>query len=281
MLVDFRDGTVEPDYFQFYLSTATGEHASDKVTSAGYEAHLEAASQGFIYVGTLKKFKTTQVRLEVHDEEPENPTAQWQHVAEVSFLGDGELHVLNWSGDSSFSTATPVRPLRLRASWTGLETNLSEGLRQDGTSAEQLLLQIWPAPAEERRVIRWWSEWELAPPTDVAPDGRRQIDGLERVMEALTSGLRRVPVDLVGGYGHRPPMPGGGRGQCVGIYGDPRDGSWWIDGYDVRRTLRTASSDEVRALLPFTRPTALKYSFPGSPDPRWTAMLESIGLGGQ
>lgn len=277
MLIESREGSVDPDYFQFYVKTPSAEWASDRVTEAGYEAHLEAPSAGFIYVGTLKRFSDTPVRVEVHDSEPRDLSEDWAHVAEVSFEGNGRLEVQSWGGDLAFAIPTPDGSLRLRAGWAGLESDLSEGLREDGTSAEHIILQIWPAPRAGRRVLRWWPEWERKPPTDTAPDGRRQIDGLEGVMEALSSGLRRVPVDFSNQYGRRQPMPGGDTGQCVGIYGDPRNGTWWIDGYDERRTLRIATPEEVRKLLSGTGPTVFKnLTYPT--DPRWDAMLESIGL---
>ncbi len=55
MLIERRDGSVQPDYFQFYLKASNAEHTSDQVTGEGYETHLEATSPGFVYVGTLKK----------------------------------------------------------------------------------------------------------------------------------------------------------------------------------------------------------------------------------
>lgn len=277
MLIESTQGSVHPDYYQFYVKTPSAEWASDQVTEAGYEAHLEAPNPGFIYVGTLKKFYPTPVRVEVHDSEPDDLSDDWAHVAEVSFDGDRRLEVNNWGGDPAFSVPTPDGSLRLRAGWAGLERDLPEGLREDGTSQEHILLQIWPALRSERRVLRWWSEWDLKPPTDAAPDGRPQIEGQERVVEALSSGLRPLPVDFIGGYGKRPALPGGESGQCVAICGDPRTGTWWIDGYAERRTLRIATTEEVRGLLAHTRPTVLtNVTYPS--DRRWDAMLESIGL---
>lgn len=276
MLIESKEGSVAPDYFQFYVKTPTAEWASDRVTEAGYEAHLEATSRGFIYVGTLKRFLGMPVRLEVHDSEPRDLSDDWAHVAEVSFEGHGRLEVQNWGGDLAFAILTPDGSLRLRAGWAGLERELSDGLREDSTSDERIVLQIWPAPVDVRRVLRWWPEWERKPPTDTAPDGRRQIEGQERVVEALSSGLRPLPVDFIAGYGQRPALPGGKTGQCAGIFGDPRTATWWIDGYDERRVLRVATPDEVRQLLVNTRPSPIKRT--RLPDPRWDAMLASVGL---
>ena len=276
MLIEPREGSVEPDYFQFYLKTRGGEHASDRVSGWGYEAHLEATAPGFVYVGTLKKFLATPVRVEVHDAEPDPPPDKWQHVAEVSFTGDGLLEVLSWPGEVAFSVPTPSGPLRLRAMWAGLEPGLDEGLPEDRPSDEHLELQVWPAPHADRKVLRWWEEWDLPPPSPTAPDGRRQIEGVDEVTRHMSGGLRLAPVGF--GWGpDRPALPGATSGYCVAIWGDPNDATWWVDGYDVRRTMRTATADEVRDLVRRAQPLN-----PGDirlpPDPRWTAMLESIGL---
>lgn len=276
MLIEAHEGSVEPDYGQFYLRTGSGEHASDQVSEPGYEAHLEVPAPGFIYVGTLKKFSATPVRVEVHDGKPDSLPAKWQHVAEVSFTGDGTLEVLSWPADVAFSVRTPDGPLRLRVMWAGLEAELAEGLPEGRPSDEHLELAIWPAARTEREVLRWWPEWDLPPPSTTAPDGRRQVEGLDEVMRLLHGGLRRAPVDLDFGP-DAPAMPGGASGSCHAIWGDPNDASWWVDGYDVRRTMRTATVDEVREFVRGARPSN-RGAIGLPPDPRWTAMLASIGV---
>jgi hypothetical protein len=111
MLIERRDGSVAPDYFQFYLKASNADHASDHVTGEGYETHLEAPSPGFVYVGTLTKFLTTPVRVEVHDTEPAVPGTEWQHVAEVSLTNDGVIDVLSGRGMSPSGS----QPLRVRS----------------------------------------------------------------------------------------------------------------------------------------------------------------------
>jgi len=229
-------------------------------------------------VGTLKKFFTTPLRVEVHDTEPDPPGDEWQHVAEVSLTGDGAVEVLSWPGDLAFSVPTPAGSLRLRVMWAGLEPGLSEGLPEEGPSKEHLELQLWPAPPAERNVLRWWSEWKLPPPSGTAPDGRRQIEGVDEVMRYVTPDLRLVPVSFVRtGTIPAPPLPGGPSGYCVAIWGDPRDGTWWVDGDDVRRTLRVATEDEVRNLV---RQAQLlpPQGRDRRPAPGWTEMLLRIGL---
>ena len=250
MLIESRKGAVQPDYFRVYLKTRTGVHAADQGTDDGYEARLEATSPGFVYVGTLKKYSTTPLRVEVHNAAPEHLGDEWQHVAEVSLIGDGRIDVLSWPGEVAFSVPTPTGPLRLRAMWAGLEPGLTEGLPAEGDSSEHLQLQLWPAPPAERRVLRWWSKWKLPPRSAIAPDGRRQVEGNGEIVPFIREGLRSLPL----AFGLRtgtppPPLPGGPSGSCSAIWGDPRDGKWWVDGYDVRRTFRVASNEEVRDLV--------------------------------
>lgn len=167
-------------------------------------------------------------------------------------------------------------PLRLRAMWTGLVPGLAEGLPEEGNSDERLLFQIWPAPADERRVLRWWSDWELPASTQAAPDGRRQIEGQEEVVLKLRS-LRPVMIAFPYMPGGRPPPPmPGGSGMCSGVWGDPADGSWWVDGYAPRRTLRVASEEEVRSLVRLSQPLPSLWQMPT--DPAWIAMLRSIDV---
>jgi hypothetical protein len=270
MLIERRDGSVEPDYFQFYLRTRRGEHTADHVTDAGYEAHLEATSAGFVYVGTLKKYSATPVSVEVHDAEPELPGDEWQHVADVSLTGDGVIEVLSWPAERALSVPTPEGPLRLRVMWAGLDP--------DDESKEHLALLLWPAPLADREVLRWWSYWKLQPPSATAPDGRRQIEGQVEVARYLQGGFRSVPISFAMTQAiPGPPLPGGPSGYSVGIWGDPRDGTWWVDGYAGRRTLRPATEDEVRSLIRLAEPRRPELR-DRRPDPRWTAMLLKIGF---
>jgi hypothetical protein len=280
MLVEQRDGTVEPDYFQFYLKTGGAPHTPHNVSGAGHEAHFEASSQGFVYVGTLKKYSPTPVRVEVHDSEPGSPSEEWQHVVEVSLPGDGVIEVLSWPGEVAFSAPTPVGPLRLRAMWAGLLPDLTEGLPEEGNSDERLLFQLWPAPPAGRKVLRCWSEWDLPPLNETAPDGRRQIEGQAEVVDLLKQCIP-LPVILIRMPPDQPPvpMPGGPSGVCSGIWGDLRDGTWWADGYDVRRVLRAVSDEEVRNLVRDADQPPQTWPHPRLPDPRWDAMLRRIGFG--
>src|SRR5258708_13670293 len=127
MLVASTDVSVHPDYYQFYLKTPAAEPQSDKVSGEGYEAHVEATSPGFVYVGTLKQFTATPVRVEVHDAEPGPAEERWQHVAEVSIESDGSGDMLNSPADKPApSISPPSGPLRLPALCGALHPTLPE-----------------------------------------------------------------------------------------------------------------------------------------------------------
>lgn len=240
------DAIVAVDYFQFYAMRSGSPWAADQVPSQGYEECLWSDG-AFVYIGTSRKFGETKVRIEVRRVLPEDePSADWQHVAEVSLDAGGDFEVYGWGDDTPVATVPVDRsPLRLRVCWRGLVPGRFEGLDDEGESDEELLFQLWPAEPAGSQVTRWWEERVLPAPTERSPDGRRQIEGLERVME------RWVQMTLVGTPSYPyPPMPGGGEYSTIhSVLTDPSDGSWWVDGYDVRRTLREVSEEEAQRLL--------------------------------
>jgi hypothetical protein len=237
---------VEPDYGQFYLCRAGAAWASDAVPSDGYERSLWS-NGSFVYVGTDRKWGSTPLRIDVLDRAPASlPDGRWQHVAEISLDPGGDLEVYDWPGDVP-TVVVPLDPgpVRARLHWTGLVPNRFEGMDADGNSDEALRMQVWPAPTAEPTVLRWWEQWVLPAPTNRSPDGRRQTEGLEAVIE-------RLPVvEVVARMPHPyPAMPGGGEHSTVhAVMTDPVDGSWWVDGYDVRRTLREVTPAEAEALI--------------------------------
>jgi hypothetical protein len=238
---------VEPDYFQFYARRANAEWASDKTTEAGYEAHLWS-NGGFVTIGTARKFGTTAVAVEVWDIRPDEPDERWQHVAEVSLEPGDSLEILSW-GDETPAVVVPIDDgwARLRVLWSGLVAGRFEGLDEDGSSDEHLTFQVWSTPPSPPTVVRWWSEWVLPPPSDLSPDGRRQVEGLEAVLDRL-SRLRTLTERKT--FRHPGPMPGGGQTSSVyAVLFDPESETWWVDGSDIRRTLREITQEEAQDLM--------------------------------
>ena len=235
---------VEPDYGQFYLRRGGHDdwHSGD-VPFLGYERRLWSSGT-FVVVLTDRKYGTTSVQVQVVGDVPTAaPAPQWQHVVEDSLVAGGDLEIFNWGGHEPVANVPlPSGPVRLRVAWSGLVENRFEGLDEDGNSDEHLLIQVWPQEPADPAVLRWWGEWDLPAPSPSSVDGRRQIEGLEPVLEALAS------LELVHRCPHPyPHLPGSteAHNSTVAIYQDQREGSWWADGYDVRRTLREITDQEV------------------------------------
>lgn len=239
---------VEPDYFQFYARRSGHDWASDRVTSPGHEAHLWSDG-GFVYFGTARKFGTTSVVVEVWDgRPPEDISQNWQHIAEVSLGPGGDLEIYDWGSEIPRAVvAMDPEAQRLRVRWTGLVADRFDGLDDLGNSHERLLLQLWPEPTSPSQVVQWWPAWELPAASDRSPDGRRQAEGLEAVIERLPT---LQPLTAGCPPHGRIRMPGGRRQSSImAVLFDPAETSWWVDGYDVRRTLREVTKQEAEAII--------------------------------
>jgi len=240
-------GQIEPDYFQFYARRAHAEWASAQTPSAGYEAHLWSNGE-FVTIGTARKFGTTAVAVEVWDTPPDQPDERWQHVAEVSLEPGGPLEIFSW-GDETPAVVVPIDEgwVRLRVLWAGLVAGRYEGMDDGGTSEEHLMLQVWGTPPAPPVVVRWWSGWVLPPPSRMSRDGRRQVEGLEAVLDRLST-LRTMTDPVT--FRHSGPMPGGGKNSSVhAVLFDPGSETWWVDGTDIRRTLREVTQEEAEQLM--------------------------------
>lgn len=237
---------IEPDYFQFYARRASAEWASDQTTSTGHEARLWTNGE-FVTIGTARKFGTTTVAVEVWDTPPDPPAEHWQHVAEVSLGPGGSLEIFSW-GDETPAVVVPISEgwVRLRVLWGGLVAGRFEGMDDDGTSDEHCALQVWGMSPSPPAVARWWSEWVLPPPSSTSRDGRRQVEGLEQVLDRLVD-LRTMTDPATSNFG---PMPGGGENSSAhAVLFDPGAETWWVDGYDIRRTLREITREEAQKLM--------------------------------
>jgi hypothetical protein len=240
-----RDVEVDVDYGQFYARRAGAPWTSNEVTTVGYEQHLWTDGW-FVYIGTTKRYGPTPVRVEGHDGRADDPDDSWQHVVEVSLQGGGPLELYSWAPSEPEATIEiDPGPVRLRAGWRGLVPGRIEGLDDEGNSDEELLLQLWPAEPAPDVVLRCWEERALPEPSNVSPQGLRQIEGYEDMMPVLAR------LELRARLAHpNPRMPGGSEHSSVHtVLFDPEDGSWWVDGYDVRRTLREVTPGDAAELL--------------------------------
>ena len=157
-------GIVEPDYFQFYARRVGSPWLAD-VTNQTYRNRLWTDG-GLVVISTLRKFGTTPVTIEVVEDEPEPPSEEWQHVAEVSLDGGGPLEILSWPGDQEprSTHVIPAGSVRLRVHWGGLVPDVWEGMDDQGNSAEHFALVVWPAAIAPFAVLREWASWPDAGP---------------------------------------------------------------------------------------------------------------------
>ena len=158
MLVQSVSAEVHPWYWQFYLLRGEADWESDRVSSQGYDLHLESIG-GFVYVGTWTYGSTTSVTLEFHDDEPTAPPSD--HSVEISLGGDGPLALLNWeSGEAPVAQVDlPPGPMALRGSWTGLQTVMDfpeQEISGDLPSPEAIQFQIWPSTEHGLKILKSW-----------------------------------------------------------------------------------------------------------------------------
>ena len=153
------EGSVEPDYFQFYLRRPPAEEASAVVTDRGYWDRLWTDGR-FVYVGMYRKFGTTHVSVELVGGRPNEPSDEWQHVAEVSLEEPGPLEILNWEpGDPVAAISLPAEAVRIRVLWAGLVSGRFEGLDERGDSDERIAIEVWPERPTASTVVRRWDGW--------------------------------------------------------------------------------------------------------------------------
>lgn len=250
-VVHSSDVVVDADYSQFYARRVGAEWASDRVSDLGYEEHLWS-NGSFIYVGTHRQFGPTHVAVEVLDAGPHGePDPRWQHVAEVSLDEGGDLEIHGWELGAELIVPIDPGAVRLRVHWAGLEADSLE-FAEEESDPQELLFQVWPARPAASQVIRWWDGWLLPPRSVTSPEGLRQIEGYDAMVPKL-AGCASV-ADLLGS-GVEQQMPGGGEHSRVyAVLFDPADQSWWVDGHDVRRTLREVSEADAARLAQLERP---------------------------
>ena len=152
-------------HHQFYVVDTDASATGDVWDGAALERHL-GVGDGIVAVGTIG-YTVLPVALELWDSEPPLDEG-WDHVAEASLeIRSGRLGLAGVEGPA---TPQPLevepRTYRVRSAAAGLEgANEMDG-------GDSYRVQLWPAPAAEPRVLRWWPAWDpaaaRAEPTTVA-----------------------------------------------------------------------------------------------------------------
>ena len=129
------------DYFQFYIQDegATGD-LSDSWNEEAV-ARLLAVAPGTIGIGTVRNMNVPVV-LEIHDQQPADDLAKWDHVVEAELnIPSGRIVVAGCTDYFPDAKRVEVSPGRYRAqiSYGGLDT-----LSENGLSGEdRYRVQLW------------------------------------------------------------------------------------------------------------------------------------------
>ncbi len=136
------------DYFQFYiqdeaatgdLSQAWDEEATDR---------LLAVAPATVGIGTVRN-TNVPVTVEIREDEPEDDSAEWDHVVEASLdVKSGRIVVAGCTDYFPDAKRIEVAPgsYRVRASYGALDTISEDALSGD----DRYRLQLWPAHRDRR-----------------------------------------------------------------------------------------------------------------------------------
>ncbi|MEV0564285.1 hypothetical protein [Dactylosporangium sp. NPDC050588] len=152
-MVVLVDDDVAIAYGQMYVdSRAPADRDGDPWPFVGQRNGLcGAAEPGYLFLKTATHTGHVPLTVERHDEDP--PLAAfWEDVVEVSFRpATAETWLLQW--DMSRSWRLDLEQRDYRARYCAYGWDFAEG-DDDEDSEEQYLLQFWPAPPAEDRLVR-------------------------------------------------------------------------------------------------------------------------------
>ncbi len=140
------------DYSQFYIQD---EPASGDLSAAWTEEATDrmlAIAPGTVGIGTVRNMDVP-VTVQLLEREPDDDTANWDHVVEASIDVTSERIVIAGCTDyfpDAMRIDTAPGTYRVRASYGGLDTLSEDGLEGD----DRYRLQLWPAPLIAVRVVK-------------------------------------------------------------------------------------------------------------------------------
>ena len=184
------DTEIYASHHQFFVADPSGRQRTDLVwDGGGLERHLGVVDD-LVAIGTVG-YCDVPVRIEVWDEEPPHDLDDWDHVVDATVeVRSGRL-ALGWVEGPADLEPLAVAPgtNRLRSSAAGLD----DADEMDG--GDRYRIQVWPAPAAEPEVKKWWAPWS---PTSesrrTAPSGR--------ILVGAEAHDRRVQMEWLASRGH-------------------------------------------------------------------------------
>jgi hypothetical protein len=205
-------------YRQFYVESRKQDFGADlKEAFAGQRNGLcGAARPGFLHLTTGLHTGRIGLAVEAHEERPAVDEA-WEEIVEASFTpGSTRIGLLGCGGQECWPLLLDRVSHRVRYCGSGMELGRAAGTREeDAPQLDRYLLQFWPAPAGEDRVVKqtsaaaaYWHGFagELAPPRPgESAQAAESADQALLAREALRWGgrlpserLRRVQGNVAG-----------------------------------------------------------------------------------
>jgi hypothetical protein len=155
-------GVVDTDYGQldlYWSPNYLGYDGSDDRYFAGQVNGLVGAGDpSGVYVTLARRSEGSSVRIVLRSTEP--PVGEtWEDVVEVSTTvpDDAAPGWGSWAGESGGQLEIPPGAYRLRVSARSRDAGRGDGEFTDGV-VDSYLLELWPAPAVEDRIVRVGSE---------------------------------------------------------------------------------------------------------------------------
>ncbi|MFD1648137.1 hypothetical protein ACFSF1_00270 [Pseudonocardia alaniniphila] len=171
-----------------------------------------AGEPGLLFLVTGLHTGSAPFVVEAHDAPPDVP--DWEEVVEVSFpVPRSPVVLCGWAGGSSAPLDLAPDVYRVRYCATGMDAGKAADVRRAGEpEIDRYLLQFWPAPADQDRVLRqtgavalYWHDYARSAPTpeqvrarraEATKPRQRQIEHDRRIRERLLWRGARPPGPL-------------------------------------------------------------------------------------
>ena len=140
------------DYFQFYVQDEAATGDLSQAWNKEATERLLAVAPATIGIGTVRN-TNVPVTLEIRADEPDDDSAEWDHVVEASLdVESGRIVVAGCTDYFPDATRIEVAPgsYRVRASYGALNTLSEDALSGD----DRYRLQLWPATAINVRILK-------------------------------------------------------------------------------------------------------------------------------
>jgi hypothetical protein len=167
--------TVESDYGQIYVydpglsaeaSLTTQDTEDDNQLTGALDDAYESRrfvgyDTGLVDILTPSQYNPkARIRLEIGTGEPALETSGWQHVVEVPLPAPSGTLVFEASGGGAqVEAAVPADIYRARISGRGYREGVGEI-----EGAEEYLVELWPAPEAEPKLVKYWPGWDRMRP---------------------------------------------------------------------------------------------------------------------